>query len=79
MPGSKIIDGKWYPPESWSFGAGNQFIASKKQIKRHPANFYKKIQDFTNSYMDPNGDQRPAWQQLNQGPNIMETIWKFIF
>ncbi len=79
MPGSTIVDGQWIPAESWSFGAGNQFIVSKSRIKRHPANFYKKIQNFTNSYMDPAGDQRPSWQQLNQGPNIMEGIWKFVF
>ncbi len=78
MPATNI-DGKWNPPTSWEFGAGNQFIASKKLIKRNSQSFYKKIQDFTNSYMDPNGDNRPAWQQLNQGPNIMEGIWKFIF
>lgn len=79
MEGSKIEDGKWTPADNWSFGAGNQFIASKNRIQRHPNIFYKNIQDFTNSYMDPNGDMRPSWQQLNQGPNIMEVIWKFVF
>jgi hypothetical protein len=72
-------DGKWHPINSWTFGAGNQFIVSKKMIMRNPKEFYKKAQDFANSYMDPNGDKRPWFQQLNQGPNIMEGIWQFIF
>jgi hypothetical protein len=76
-----IIDenGYWHPASHWSFGAGNQFIASKKIIQNNPPEYYKKIQDFTNTYMDPNGDNRPHWQQLNQGPNILEGIWKFVF
>ena len=80
MPGSRIdSSGKWYPPDSWSFGAGNQFKVSKQRIQKNTAKFYKEIQEFTNSYMDPNGESRPSWQQLNQGPNIMEGIWKFVF
>jgi hypothetical protein len=80
MPGSRTdSSGKWYPPESWSFGAGNQFKVSKQKIQKNPVSFYKEIQEFANSYMDPNGESRPSWQQLNQGPNIMEGIWKFIF
>ena len=79
MPGATICNESWFPADNWTFGAGNQFIVSKKRIKRHTAKFYKKIQDFANSYMDPNGDSRPHWQQLNQGPNILEGIWKFIF
>lgn len=79
MPGSSFEDDRWYPINHWSFGAGNQFIVNKDRIQRHPADFYKRIQDFTNSYMDPNGENRPSWQQLNQGPNIMEGIWRFVF
>ena len=80
MPGSTYTsDGKWIPLNDWSFGAGNQFIVSKKRIYRHPVEFYKRLQNFTNSYMDPNGENRPPWHQLNQGPNIMEGIWRFVF
>lgn len=71
--------GRWRPASSWSFGAGNQFVVSKKLIHKHKPEYYKKLQEFTNTYMDPNGDNRPHWQQLNQGPNIMEGIWQFIF
>ena len=80
MPGSALDNnGNWNPPSSWDFGAGNQFIASKKIIQNNPPEYYKKIQDFTNTYMDPNGDSRPHWQQLNQGPNVLEGIWPFVF
>jgi hypothetical protein len=80
MPGSVTLpDGKWFPPSSWWFGAGNQFVVSKDLVLKHDPDYYKKIQEFTNVYMDPNGDSRPNWQQLNQGPNIMEGIWRFIF
>lgn len=80
MPGSTIDESnKWHPASSWDFGAGNQFIASKKAIQNNPAEHYKKLQDFANTYMDPSGDSRPWWQQLNQGPNIFEGIWPFVF
>lgn len=79
MPHSYDSNGNWQPIPYWDFSAGNQFIASKKAILRNDINFYKKIQKFVNSYMDPLGDQRPTWQQLNQGPNVMEGIWPFIF
>jgi len=80
MPGSTVdSNGKWHPTSSWSFGAGNQFVASKRAIQNNPAEYYKRIQDFTNTYMDPNGSNRPPWQQLNQGPNILEGIWRFAF
>ena len=70
---------KYIPENAWEFGAGNQFIASKNLIHRNDKDFYLEVQKFTNSYMDPNGDSRPHWQQLNQGPNILEGIWKLIF
>lgn len=80
MPGSHYkADGKWSPPDNWWFGAGNQFIASKAAIHKHDVSYYKRLQSFINTYMDPNGSNRPWWQQLNQGPNIMEGIWRFIF
>lgn len=79
MSGSSIINNNWVPASSWSFGAGNQFTVNKHRIHQHPEEFYKKIQEFANSYMDPNGNNRPSWQQLNQGPNIMEGIWQFVF
>ena len=80
MPGSTVdTNDNWHPAPSWNFGAGNQFIASKKTIQNKPVGYYKSIQEFTNTYMDPNGSNRPTWQQLNQGPNILEGIWKFIF
>jgi hypothetical protein len=80
MTGSTVDkDGKWHPASLWNFGAGNQFIASKRAIQNNPAEYYKRIQNFTNTHMDPNGDSRPSWQQLNQGPNIMEGIWQFAF
>lgn len=80
MPESTIDEaGNWNPPYDWWFGAGNQLTASKVAIHRHEAEYYKRLQKFINEYMDPNGDSRPAWQQLNQGPNIMEGIWRFVF
>lgn len=80
MPGATTdAFGRWRPASSWSFGAGNQFVVNKKLIHKHKPEYYKKLQEFTNTYMDPNGNNRPHWQQLNQGPNIMEGIWQFIF
>lgn len=80
MPGSYFdSNGDWQPPNSWRFGAGNQFVVSKKLILKNSIDFYKNLQNFINTYMDPHGDARPNWQQLNQGPNIMEGTWKFIF
>mgnify|MGYP003335775720 FL=1 len=80
MPGSTIInDGRWIPPVNWWFGAGNQFIVNKKLVHKHQPDYYKRLQTFINTYMDPNGESRPSYQQLNQGPNIMEGIWRFIF
>lgn len=80
MSGHTILtDGKWIPPHSWRFGAGNQFTVRRDLIHKHDIEYYKKLQHFINTYMDPNGDARPDCQQLNQGPNIMEAIWKFIF
>ena len=79
MPHSYKEDGKWVPIPYWDFGAGNQFIASKEIIRVNDKILYKKMQDFVNSYMDPYGDSRPYWQQLNQGPNVMEGIWAFVF
>jgi hypothetical protein len=80
MPNS-IVDenGNWRPSNPWRFGAGNQFVVNKKNILKNDKEYYKRLQNFTNTYMDPNGDNRPSWQQLNQGPNIMEGIWQFIF
>lgn len=79
MPNSYTNGNEWLPSDRWIFGAGNQFIVSKELIHRHEAAYYKTIQEFANSYMDPNGESKPPWQQLNQGPNILEGIWKFIF
>lgn len=80
MPGAVTdVNGRWIPPNSWRFGAGNQFSVSKKLILKNSIDFYKNLQNFINTYMDPNGDNRPSWQQLNQGPNIMEGTWQFIF
>ena len=79
MPNRTNPLGEWSPIDVWDFGAGNQFIVSKELIHRHQPSYYKELQHFTNTYMDPNGDARPHWQQLNQGPNIMEGIWQFIF
>lgn len=63
----------------WPFGAGNQFMVNKKLVLRHEKEYYKRIQDFTKTYMDPNGDKRPSWQQLNQGPNLLEGSWVWVF
>jgi len=79
MPHSYDSNKKWMPIQRWDFAAGNQFIVSKRAIHINNVTFYKKIQNFVNSYMDPLSDQRPTWQQLNQGPNVMEGIWPFIF
>lgn len=80
MTGSTFdIDGNWRPPANWRFGAGNQFVASKNAIRTNDIEYYKRLQHFINTYMDPNGENRPEWQQLNQGPNIMEGIWQYIF
>ena len=66
------------PPNTFPFGAGNQFIVSKKLILRHEPDYYKQIQYFTQTHMDPNPTQ-PDYQQRNQGPNILEAIWQFVF
>lgn len=69
----------WTPPKKWHFGAGNQFIVSKELVQKRDTEYYKNIHKFSNTYLDPRGDSRPSWQQLNQGPNVMEGIWQFIF
>lgn len=80
MPGSKINEeGKWRPADSWEFSVGNQFVASKNYIHRKEKEYYKRLHAFIGSYMDPNGDARPHYEQLNQGPNVMEGTWRFIF
>ena len=60
------------------FGAGNQFAVNKKLVLRHDPSYYKRIHYFVKSYMDESPD-RPEWQQKNQGPNIMEATWQFVF
>lgn len=60
------------------FGAGNQFAVNKKLVLRHDVHYYKRIHDFVKSYMDESPD-RPEWQQKNQGPNVMEATWQFVF
>lgn len=80
MPGAITdVNGRWIPPNSWRFGAGNQFIVRKDLVHKKDIEFYKTLHQFVNTYLDPNGDARPNWQQLNQGPNIMEGTWGFIF
>lgn len=63
----------------WYFGAGNQFMVNKKLVLKHDSMYYKEIQEFTKTYMDPHSDKRPKWQQLNQGPNILEGSWRWVF
>lgn len=61
-----------------TFGAGNQFMVNKKMVLRHDVDYYKRIHNFVKSYIDESSD-RPKWQQKNQGPNIMEATWQFVF
>lgn len=65
--------------DGFPFGAGNQFMVNKKLVLKHDAEYYKRVHEFTKTYMDPNGESRPKWQQLNQGPNLMEGSWKWVF
>jgi hypothetical protein len=71
---------KW-PPDSHNFGAGQQFMASKKSVLKHHPSYYKKMQEFVNGYMDPqpNRPGHPSVEQLNQGPNIIEAFWHSVF
>lgn len=62
----------------FAFGAGNQFIVNKKWVLKHDPDYYKRINNFVKSYMDESSD-RPEWQQKNQGPNLMEGTWQFVF
>lgn len=79
MPGWTEDKSKLGTIDGFPFGAGNQFIVNKKSVLKHEPDYYRRIQEFTKIYLDPNGDKRPHWQQLNQGPNIMEGTWKFVF
>ena len=66
--------------EGRSFGAGNQFMVNKKSVLKNEQNFYKKVQEFSKTYMDPNPDSvRPSCEQRNQGPNVLEQSWSYIF
>jgi len=67
-----------WPPKPYDFGAGNQFMVNKNLVLKHDTDYYKRLQEFTATYMDPN-EQRPHWQQKNQGPNIMEGMWQYAF
>jgi hypothetical protein len=78
MPGSTIINNKWHPLRHWTFGAGMQFIVNKKRIQRHDADYYKRMQHFCNTFIDPN-PITPAHITRYFGPGIMETIWQFSF
>ena len=78
MSGATIKDGKWMPPANWTFGTGTQFIVNKKRIQNHTIEYYKRMQQFCNTYVDPN-PITPDWVTRYFGPGIMETIWQFAF
>lgn len=67
-----------WPPSPFNFGEGNQFMVNRKRVWKHPVEYYRELQNFVNTHMDPN-PTRPPYQQYNQGPNIIEGIAQFIF
>lgn len=80
MPGSFYDENqKWYPKPDWYFAAGSSHIIHKRIILENDLNYYRDAWNFVNTYRDPHGDLRPKWQQMNQGPNIMEGIYKFFY
>lgn len=65
-------------PEPFSFGTGVQFVVSKERVLKHEPGYYKRIQDFVNTYVDPN-PVTPITLARYYGPSIMEGIYQFIF
>ena len=62
----------------FEFGAGAQFIVSKKQIKKKPISFYKRIHNiFEKPINEFNGIKYTAINPLEG--YIIERLWKYIF
>ena len=57
-----------------------QFIVSKKQITRHPKEFYQKYYDWLleNTSCEGNGDQNDIYSGYNTS-RYAEWSWRFIF
>jgi len=66
------------PPGDWSFGEGSQFIVCKKRILLHEPDYYKRVQHFVNTYLDPR-ESPGSWCDRYYGLSIMEGLWQWIF
>lgn len=69
------------PPTPQAFGMASAFIVSKKLILKHEPDYYRRIQQFCNTYKDPNigTPKRYDGHLVYYGSSLMEGIWKYVF